>query len=325
MRTIVHLSDLHFGRVDPALLEPLRRAVAASAARRRRRLGRPHPARARGAVRARRAPSSTACRGRRSSCPATTTCRCTTSARASCSPLGKLPALHHARPRADLRRRRDRGARHQHGALADVQGRAHQRGADGERSARALRAAAATTRAQGRRHPPSVRPARRARTSDDLVGRARDGDGGVRRLRRRPAAGRPPAHAARPASTAARYEIAGYAALVVQAGTATSTRGRGEANSFNVLRVRARRDRRRAACLERRRRARFALEGDRALPARRRALDRVPMTAGAQRVGFLVLQQPPHHLARARLGQRVDELRRCAAPCRPPCSRAPRR
>jgi len=37
--------------------------------------------------------------------------------------------------------------------------------------------------------------------------------------------------------TAARYQLGGYSALVIQAGTATSTRGRGEANSFNVLRI----------------------------------------------------------------------------------------
>jgi len=37
--------------------------------------------------------------------------------------------------------------------------------------------------------------------------------------------------------TASRYRIAGYSALVVQAGTATSTRGRGERNSFNLLRI----------------------------------------------------------------------------------------
>jgi 3',5'-cyclic AMP phosphodiesterase CpdA len=42
-------------------------------------------------------------------------------------------------------------------------------------------------------------------------------------------------HVSEAGSTAARHEIAGYSALVVQAGTATSTRGRGEENSFNVL------------------------------------------------------------------------------------------
>jgi 3',5'-cyclic AMP phosphodiesterase CpdA len=44
-------------------------------------------------------------------------------------------------------------------------------------------------------------------------------------------------HVSHAGNTAARYKFDGYAALVVQAGTATSTRGRGESNSFNVLRI----------------------------------------------------------------------------------------
>jgi 3',5'-cyclic AMP phosphodiesterase CpdA len=38
-------------------------------------------------------------------------------------------------------------------------------------------------------------------------------------------------------TTAQRYRIGGFAAVLVQAGTATSTRGRGEHNAFNVLRI----------------------------------------------------------------------------------------
>jgi 3',5'-cyclic AMP phosphodiesterase CpdA len=44
-------------------------------------------------------------------------------------------------------------------------------------------------------------------------------------------------HIAGIGQTAKRYKMAGYSAIIVSSGTSTSTRGRGQPNSFNVIRI----------------------------------------------------------------------------------------
>lgn len=232
MRTIVHLSDLHFGRVDPALLDPLARAVAACA------------------------PDLVVVSG-----DLTQRAR-TRQFRAAAAYLRTLPLPqlvvpgNHDVPLYDVLRRflapltrfrryidSEEFPYHQDAEIAVIGintarsltfkgGRINrEQVAEVERRFRGL--PEAVTRIVVSHHPFDI-PAHG--DEGDLVGRAGmamqafSGCGVDLFLSGH-------LHHSHAANTAARYDIDGYAALVVQAGTATSTRGRGEANAFNVLRI----------------------------------------------------------------------------------------
>ena len=75
-----------------------------------------------------------------------------------------------------------------------------------------------------------------AENADNLVGRADMAMAGFARCRiDMILAGH--LHASRTGESAMRYKIPGYSALMVQAGTATSSRRRGEQNSWNLIRI----------------------------------------------------------------------------------------
>lgn len=232
MRTIAHLSDLHFGRTDPALLEPLVATVAAA---------RPDVIAISGDLtqRARRNQFAEA-RDFLARLP---------------RPQIVVPGNHDV-PLYDVVRRFAAPLRRFRRYITDDLAPLHR---DDEIAVIGLNTARSLTFKGGRLNEGQVGLVKRkfagldpsvlrvvvthhpfnlpgSGDEDDLVGRApmamrAFSECGVDLL----LSGH--LHHTHSEETSARYEIDGYSALVVQAGTATSTRGRGEANSFNVIRL----------------------------------------------------------------------------------------
>jgi 3',5'-cyclic AMP phosphodiesterase CpdA len=232
MRTVVHVSDLHFGRVDPVLLAPLREAIASAA---------PDLLVVSGDLtqRARRA-QFRAARDYLATLP---------------SPRIVVPGNHDI-PLYDVARRflapLSRFRRYIEAepmpAYAD-----RELAVLGVNTARSLafkggRINAAQVEAIARRFDGLPEPVTRVVVTHHPFDVPEDGDEGDL-LGRAPMAMEAFAraevdiflsghlHRSNVGTTARRYRIAGFAAIVVQAGTATSTRERDEPNAFNVLRI----------------------------------------------------------------------------------------
>lgn len=232
MRTLAHISDLHFGRVDPQVLEPLARALHAAA---------PDLLVVSGDLtqRARRAQFAHAA-AYLDGLP---------------EPQIVVPGNHDVplydvvrRFAAPLRRFHDQVETDEYPWYADgeiavvgintarsftFKGGRINRAQIAEVERRFHGLPEAVTRILVSHHPFDLAP---GGDEDDLVGRAAlampaFADCGVDLF----LSGH--LHHSHAGSTAARYDIDGFAALVIQAGTATSTRERGEANAFNLLRI----------------------------------------------------------------------------------------
>jgi 3',5'-cyclic AMP phosphodiesterase CpdA len=232
MRTVVHLSDLHFGRVHRPVLEPLRQAVIAA---------RPNVVAISGDLTQRaRAAQFLEARDFLATLP---------------GPQLVVPGNHDvplynlvarfARPLAGFRRHITAELTPSFAddeiALVGVnttRSLVHKGGRINRRQVEEVRAfferqPRAATRIVVTHHPFDLPE---GVAEGELVGRARMAMEGFAACRVDVLlAGH--LHVSHVENTAERYRIEGHAALVIQAGTATSSRQRGELNAFNVLRI----------------------------------------------------------------------------------------
>ena len=231
MRLLAHLSDLHFGRVDPAVLRGLREELARI---------HPHVVVVSGDLTQRaRIPEFQDARDFLASLP---------------GPRVVVPGNHDLSPVYSVARWRTPLARYMRYITPDLQ----PFYADEEVAAIGINTARATTVKGGRINRLQV-----VRACERLSSAPRDavriivthhpfdlplnGEGAIVGRARMAMAGFARCgvdlflsghlHMSHTGGTATRYQISGYCALIVEAGTAVSSRVRGEVNSFNLLRI----------------------------------------------------------------------------------------